>query len=103
MQLILRTWNTDDLALNQTIKINVWICCDNIPRADIKSVRDSVKSIPRPDNISKRIWPTTVDWYVDHCPFYQAFRIDFRVYLQDAIFTDIKFSGYSAYSIMLSS
>lgn len=101
MQLILRAGDTDNLAPSQMLKINIWICRDEIQRADIESIHDSVKRIPRPDSVAERIWTTTIDWYEDKCPRHQTSRIDPWVYLQDAFFADIEFSGYSAYSITL--
>jgi len=93
--------DTDDLAPNQMLEINIWVCDDKIQRADIEFIRDTVKRIPSPDNIAKHIWSTAVDRHIDIRPRLQAFRIEPRVYLQDAVYADIKLSGYSAYGITL--
>lgn len=99
MQPILCVGDTNDLAPNQTTEINIGICQDKRRGADIESIRDSIKRIPRPDSIAEHISPTTVDRNVDICSRLKASRIEPWVSLQDAFNADIKFPGYSAYGI----
>ena len=99
MPQILRTGDTDDLALDQTLEIDVWVCRDKIRRTDIEFICDTVKRIPSPDNITACVFSAAVAWNIDIRPRLQAFGINFRVYPQDAFYADTKLAGYFAYGI----
>lgn len=98
---ILRVGDTNDLAPNQTLKVNIGICRNKIRRTDIEFICDTVKRIPCPDHIAACVSLTTVDRHIDICPRLQASRIDPGIVLQDTINADMEFSGYSAYRITL--